>query len=104
MTAAGAGANLSARPLTPTSATQSEHRRQLTQQEQQELIAARAIAAWNAAHGAVLSNITEARGAVSDACSQAIAAPSKANYAAVRTAGAKLEKVGSAALHGPWAG
>jgi hypothetical protein len=70
----------------------------------QELTAARAIASWNTAHGTVLTQITEACGAVSESCSQALATPSADNYAAVRAAGAGLEAVAAAALQGPCAG
>ncbi|PZS30874.1 MAG: hypothetical protein DLM58_12910 [Pseudonocardiales bacterium] len=71
---------------------------------QEEFVAARAVAAWNTAHGGVLPQITEACGAVSDACSQALAAPSEENYAGLRAAGARLQTAASAALDGPWAG
>jgi len=70
----------------------------------QELVAARAIASWNTAHGTVVPQITEACGAVWDSCSHALAAPSADSYAAVRAAGTELEAVAAAALQGPWAG
>lgn len=70
----------------------------------QELTAARAIASWNTAHGSVLHQITDACGAVSESCAQALATPSADNYAAVRAAGAELEAVATVALQGPWAG
>jgi hypothetical protein len=70
----------------------------------QELTAAHAIASWNTAHGSVLHQITEACGAVSESCAQALATPSADNYAVVRAAGAELVAVATLALQGPWTG
>lgn len=63
-----------------------------------------AIADWNIAHGAVLAEITNACGALSTACEDAVSSPSANTYADVRNAGQRLAAVSTQALAGPWAG